>query len=169
MVQLNKLLQKRHEEWKAALGASEEEREGAEPGTPEHDAACTTQAEHAAADLTLEQRELLRRRLLKVEGQCGPKAGLTPLIKHKVTLLPDAVPKKFPPRRIDPKTEAEITAEIQRWLEEGKVEQCDGPWSAPLVVARKKGGTLRLCVDYRYINSQSRNDSYPLPRVDGRV
>ena len=165
--QLNDLLSRRHEEWKETFGASDEE--AAVPGTPDHDQACADQADGAAADLTPQQRELLRRLLMTMEGQCGPKAGLTPVLKHKVTLLPDAVPRKFPPRRFDPTTEAEITAEIQRWLEEGNVEPCDGPWSAPLVVARKKGGALRLCVDYRYINSQSRKDSYPLPRVDGHL
>ncbi len=30
----------------------------------------------------------------------------------------------------------------------------------------KKDGTLRLCMDYRRLNSITRKDVYPLPRVD---
>ena len=32
---------------------------------------------------------------------------------------------------------------------------------------RKADGKLRLCVDYRKLNSQTIKNSYPLPRIDG--
>ena len=34
------------------------------------------------------------------------------------------------------------------------------------MLVRKKNGDVRLCVDYRKLNSVTRKDSYPLPRID---
>ena len=48
----------------------------------------------------------------------------------------------------------------------GIVEPSDGPWSSPVVLAKKKDGSLRFCMDYRKVNAITRKDAYPLPRVD---
>ena len=48
----------------------------------------------------------------------------------------------------------------------GIVEQPDEPWSSPVVLAKKKDGSLRFCVDYRKVNVITRKDAYPFPRVD---
>ena len=40
------------------------------------------------------------------------------------------------------------------------------PYSAPILFAKKKDGCLRMCIDYRLLNSNTVTDSYPLPRID---
>ena len=40
------------------------------------------------------------------------------------------------------------------------------PWATSIVVAQKKDGTTRFCVDYRKVNTATRRDAYPLPRID---
>jgi len=48
----------------------------------------------------------------------------------------------------------------------GIIEPACGPWASNIVLAQKKDGTLRCCVDYCQLNDATRKDAYPLPRTD---
>ena len=48
----------------------------------------------------------------------------------------------------------------------GVVQPSNSPWASPIVLVRKKDGTLRFCVDYRGLNSVTKKDTFPLPRID---
>lgn len=45
------------------------------------------------------------------------------------------------------------------------VEPCNSPWASPVVLV-KQGDKMRFCVDYRKLNSVTKKDQYPLPRID---
>ena len=40
------------------------------------------------------------------------------------------------------------------------------PWGAPVLFAKKKDKTLRLCIDYQKLNRVMIKNRYPLPRID---
>ena len=46
------------------------------------------------------------------------------------------------------------------------IQPSDSPRSSPIVLAKKKDGSVRFCIDFRKVNSVTRKDAYPLPRID---
>ena len=58
-----------------------------------------------------------------------------------------------------------VNRELDKMLSLGVIEPSDSPWSSPIVLARKKNGQIRFCIDFRAVNSITRKDSYPLPNI----
>jgi hypothetical protein len=92
--------------------------------------------------------------------------GRTSLTSHKIDTIGDQKPIKQQPRRL-PLAKVDIAQEaIKGMHEQGIIEPSSSPWTAPIVLVKKKDGTNRFCVDYRKLNNVTKKDSYPLPRID---
>ena len=97
----------------------------------------------------------------------GPdgKVGQTTLIEHQID-TGDAEPTKCHPRKKSPMEREHIAKEVKSLLKDGFIRPSMSPWGSPVVLAKKKDGTLRFCIDYRALNHVTKKDAYPLPRIE---
>lgn len=51
-------------------------------------------------------------------------------------------------------------------LNKGFIGPSSAPFASPILMARKPGGGLRFCVDYRKLNSITKKDRYPILLID---
>ena len=91
--------------------------------------------------------------------------GRTDKIKHGIN-TGDAAPVRQQVRRIPPVRREEARNLLSDMLKKDIIQPSSSPWASPIVLVPKKDGTVRFCVDYRKVNSLTRKDAYPLPRVD---
>lgn len=58
-----------------------------------------------------------------------------------------------------------LRKELTSLLDKDFIQQSKSSAAAPVLFARKPGGGLRFCVDYRGINAITKKDRYPLPLI----
>jgi hypothetical protein len=54
---------------------------------------------------------------------------------------------------------------LQENLDKGFIRASTSPAASPVLFARKPGGGLRFCVDYRGLNAITIKNRYPLPLI----
>ena len=59
-----------------------------------------------------------------------------------------------------------VKQEVKSMLELGVIEPASSPYSSPILLVKKKDGTMRFCVDFRRLNKVIRFDAEPLPDID---
>jgi hypothetical protein len=65
-----------------------------------------------------------------------------------------------------PKGLAELKIELKELLDKVYIHPSSSPWVYSALFMKKKDQSLRLCVDYRPLNTITIKNKYPLPRID---
>ena len=104
---------------------------------------------------------LLRRYPTLFSGQLGHCS----LVEHAVD-TGASKPIRAAPRRIPPHLESEVKQQVQSMVDQGILESSDGSWSSPVVLVRKRDGTVRICGDFRKLNRVCEVPAFPIPRID---
>ena len=94
--------------------------------------------------------------------------GLDPSIAtHKIPIRPEAQPVKQKLRRMRPDIQNKVKQEVMKLLEARFIRVANYPeWVANIVPVPKKGGKIRVCIDYRDLNRASPKDDFPIPHID---
>lgn len=77
-----------------------------------------------------------------------------------------AHPIRQRPYRVSPSERKIIAEQVEEMLAKKVIQESSSPWAAPVILVKKKDGSWRFCVDYRRLNSVTKKDVYPLPRID---
>ena len=94
--------------------------------------------------------------------------GLPPqrVVDFGIELHPGTSPISMTPHRMAPVELQELIVQLQKLLDNGFIRPSTSPWGAPVLFAKKKEKTLRLCIDYRQLNRVTVKNRYPLLRID---
>ena len=123
---------------------------------------------------------------LTLEDEERSNLGLPRVGCEYVDVLPDELPGLPPHRDVDfgielhpgtttismtqhrmaPVELQELIVQLQGLLDKGFIRPSTSPWGASVLVAKKRGKTLRLCIDYRQLNMVTIQNQYLLPRTD---
>ncbi|MCI90244.1 RNA-directed DNA polymerase (Reverse transcriptase), partial [Trifolium medium] len=58
-----------------------------------------------------------------------------------------------------------LKEQLEELLEKRFVRPSVSPWGAPVLLVKKKDGSMRLFIDYRQLNKATIKNKYPLPRI----
>ena len=86
---------------------------------------------------------------------------------HHLRIDPSFKPVRQKMRRIAPELQAAVEKELRKLQEAGIIRKAHYPdWISNMVVAPKKKGGARFCIDFSDLNKACPRDSLPLPTAD---
>lgn len=93
--------------------------------------------------------------------------GIPPeIVQHEIPLFPNAKPVRTKERRMNPRLQLIVKAELEKLLEAGFIKPVEiTDWVSPMVLVKKKNGKLRVCIDYRCLNKVTQKDHFPIPFI----
>ena len=119
---------------------------------------------HMPAD----QRGALKSLILSCPSLFSDVPTCTNVLMHDID-VGDAVPIKQWFYRVPPAKQKVLEAEVQYHIENGLAKASYSSWASPCLLVAKPDSTFRFCTDYRKVNSVTKPDSFPLPRIEDCV
>ena len=95
----------------------------------------------------------------------GDKLGCTDVLDFEIKLKDGARPFKASPYRSNPKLRKEISQQVKEMLDDDIIRPSVSPYGSPVLLVSKPDGSYRMVIDYRYLNSQTVVDNFPMIRI----
>ncbi|GFO16127.1 retrovirus-related pol polyprotein from transposon opus [Plakobranchus ocellatus] len=115
--------------------------------------------------LSASQVQDVKELLLEFQDILTSAPGCTDTLCHEIRLTTDDVirvkryPLPFAARDF-------VNQEVNDLLSLGVIEPSDSPYCFPIVVIKKKDGSMRLCIDFRKLNAVTMFDAENIPRQE---
>ncbi|GAU45188.1 hypothetical protein TSUD_178810 [Trifolium subterraneum] len=87
-------------------------------------------------------------------------------VEFGIDLVPGTSPISMAPYRMSASELNELKKQLEELLEKKFIRPSVSPWGAPVLLVKKKEGSMRLCIDYRQLNKVTIKNKYPLPRIN---
>nr|GEX66579.1 putative reverse transcriptase domain-containing protein [Tanacetum cinerariifolium] len=97
----------------------------------------------------------------KAEIICHEKVVRIPLQDGK-----GAMPVVKSPYCLEPSELEELSGQLTELQVKVFIRPSSSPWGAPVLFAKKKDESFRMCIDYKELNKLTIKNRYPLPRID---
>ena len=69
------------------------------------------------------------------------------MVEHRIPLVPGSKPVRQKERRMNPRLQLLVKAELERLLQVGFIKPVEiTDWVSPMVLVKKKNGKLNFCV-----------------------
>ncbi|GFY30870.1 transposon Tf2-6 polyprotein [Trichonephila clavipes] len=121
--------------------------------------------ENCSYDLTHVKNFDIRNDLSSLIKNYKPNKSKSTKLKMCI-ILKDDIPVCQRARRLSCSEKLQVDDQIDDWLQQGIIKESVSDYCSPIVLCKKKDGNLRLCIDYRKINSKTEKDRYPLPLIE---
>lgn len=116
-------------------------------------------------DLTPTQKQELTEVVKSYQSVFNANPGRTSVSEHYIHVA-EPTPIRQKPYRLPYSRRKVVEEEVQKMLEAKVIRPSCSPWASPIVLVEKKDGTVRFCMDYRKVNSVTKFDAYPMPRIE---
>ena len=91
------------------------------------------------------------------------------ILEFKITLIdPNKVVYRRP-YRLHPRDRDAVRGYVKELLQAGIIEESNSPYSSPILLVPKKNGMMRMCTDFREINSNTLPERYPIPLIQEQL
>lgn len=117
-------------------------------------------------NLTPKQKERLQGLVREFQEALSDKPGRTHLVVHNIELTND-IPVTSRPYRVSPRQREIMNAQINRMIELGGIEVGESDYASPFILIEGPGKEPILYIDYRKLNSITRDQTHPIPNIEG--
>lgn len=123
-------------------------------------------------DLVSEETKAKLLKLLQSYEHCFAfdltELGCTDITEMKIDLNRDH-PVVYRPYRLSHHERDKVRSMVDEMLEAGIIRESVSNYASPIILVRKKDGKIRMCVDYRMLNSITVKERYPMPVIEDEI